>query len=138
MEIVHDASELVRYMGVAMELDTRHPVLIDKYMQGKEVEVDAIADEETVFIPGIMEHIERAGVHSGDAMAVYPGLNLTKQETDTIVDYAVRIGLSLKVRGLMNIAAYALYSILCLVLNREAAQNIGRADKAVSPTFFNT
>ncbi|MDD5038156.1 MAG: carbamoyl-phosphate synthase large subunit, partial [Dehalococcoidales bacterium] len=103
MEIVHDASELVRYMGVAMELDTRHPVLIDKYMQGKEVEVDAIADEETVFIPGIMEHIERAGVHSGDAMAVYPGLNLTKQETDTIVDYAVRIGLSLKVRGLMNV-----------------------------------
>ena len=103
MEIVHEASELVRYVSLAMELDIRHPVLIDKYMEGKEVEVDAIADGEAVFIPGIMEHIERAGVHSGDAMAVYPGLNLTQQETDTIVDYAVRIGLALKVKGLMNV-----------------------------------
>ncbi len=103
MEIVHDASELIRYMSLAMELDTRHPVLIDKYLEGKEVEVDAIADGETVFIPGIMEHIERAGVHSGDSMAVYPGINLTEQEIETIVDYAVRIGLALKIKGLMNI-----------------------------------
>ncbi|MDP3879537.1 MAG: carbamoyl-phosphate synthase large subunit, partial [Dehalococcoidales bacterium] len=103
MEIVHDASELVRYMKLAMELDTKHPVLIDKYLEGKEVEVDAIGDGETVFIPGIMEHIERAGVHSGDSMAVYPGVNLSTQEVETIVDYAVRIGLELKIKGLMNI-----------------------------------
>ncbi|MBI2980450.1 MAG: carbamoyl-phosphate synthase (glutamine-hydrolyzing) large subunit, partial [Chloroflexi bacterium] len=63
MEIVHDASELARYMSLAIELDTKHPVLIDKYLEGKEVEVDAIADGEDVFIPGVMEHIERAGVH---------------------------------------------------------------------------
>ncbi len=103
MEIVHDASELIRYMGLAIDLDTRHPVLIDKYLEGKEVEVDAIADGESVFIPGIMEHIERAGVHSGDSMAVYPGVNLTEPEVETIVDYAVRIGLALNIRGLMNI-----------------------------------
>jgi carbamoyl-phosphate synthase large subunit len=67
------------------------------------VEVDAIGDGETVLIPGIMEHIERAGVHSGDSMAVYPGLNLTRQEVNTVIDYTVRIGLSLKIKGLMNI-----------------------------------
>ena len=103
MEIVHDASELIRYTSLAMELDTRHPVLIDKYLEGKEVEIDAISDGETVFIPGIMEHIERAGVHSGDSMAVYPEINLTEQEIATIVDYTERIGLGLKVKGLMNI-----------------------------------
>ena len=103
MEIVYNASELVRYMGLAMELDTGHPVLIDKYLQGKEAEVDALCDGEDVFIPGIMEHIERAGVHSGDSMAVYPGVNLTEKEKDTMIDYAVRIGLALKIKGLMNI-----------------------------------
>ena len=103
MEIVHDAGELIRYMSLAMELDTRHPVLIDKYLEGKEVEVDAIGDGEAVFIPGIMEHIERAGVHSGDSMAVYPGVNLTEKEVATIVDYTIRIGLGLKIKGLMNI-----------------------------------
>jgi carbamoyl-phosphate synthase large subunit len=103
MEIVHDAGELLRYLKLAMELDTGHPVLIDKYLEGKEIEVDAICDGESVLIPGIMEHIERAGVHSGDSMAVYPGVNLTEPEIQTIVDYAIRIGLGLKVNGLMNI-----------------------------------
>jgi len=103
MEIVHNASELVRYMGFAIELDSKHPVLIDKYLEGKEVEVDAIGDGEAVLIPGIMEHIERAGVHSGDSMAVYPGVNLTEPEVEAIVDYTVKIGLALKIRGLMNI-----------------------------------
>jgi len=103
MEIVYNATELVRYIGLAMELDTRHPVLIDKYLQGKEVEVDAIGDGETVLIPGIMEHIERAGVHSGDSMAVYPGVRLTELEVNTIIDYTIRIGVALKIKGLMNI-----------------------------------
>ncbi len=103
MEIVHDATELIRYMSLAMELDTKHPVLIDKYLQGKEVEVDAIGDGERVLIPGIMEHIERAGVHSGDSMAVYPGVNLTEPEVETIIDYSIRVGLGLQIKGLMNI-----------------------------------
>jgi len=103
MEIVRNASELVRYMKLAIELDTKHPVLIDKYLEGKEVEVDAIGDGESILIPGIMEHIEQAGVHSGDSMAVYPGVNLTEPEVETIVDYTIRIGLALKIKGLMNI-----------------------------------
>jgi carbamoyl-phosphate synthase large subunit len=103
MEIVYNATELVRYVGLAMELNTGHPVLIDKYLQGKECEVDAIGDGKDVLIPGIMEHIERAGVHSGDSMAVYPGVNLSRREINTLIDYTVRIGLSLKINGLMNI-----------------------------------
>ncbi len=103
MEIVYKSSELERYMDMAIELDTKHPILVDKYMLGKEVEVDAICDGTSVFIPGIMEHIERAGVHSGDAMSIYPGVNLTEREVDTIVDYAVRIGIAMKIQGLMNV-----------------------------------
>ncbi len=103
MEIVHDATELMRYLSLALELDTKHPVLIDKYMEGKEAEVDAVCDGESVLIPGIMEHIERAGVHSGDSMAVYPGVNLTEAEVDKIVKYTIQIGLGLKVQGLMNV-----------------------------------
>jgi carbamoyl-phosphate synthase large subunit len=103
MEIVHNATELARYMSIALELDTRHPVLIDKYLEGKECEVDAICDGEDVLIPGVMEHIERAGVHSGDAMAVYPGVNLSETEVNTLVDYAIRIGLRLNIKGLMNV-----------------------------------
>jgi carbamoyl-phosphate synthase large subunit len=103
MEIVYSDEELRRYFGLALELDTGHPVLIDKYLQGKEAEVDAIGDGENALVPGIMEHIERAGVHSGDSMAVYPGVNLTEREKETMVDYAIRIGLALKIKGLMNI-----------------------------------
>jgi carbamoyl-phosphate synthase large subunit len=103
MEIVHNASELSHYMSIATELNTGHPVLIDKYLEGKEAEVDCICDGDTVLIPGLMEQLERAGVHSGDSMAVYPGLTLTTAEIDTITDYAVRIGLALNIKGLMNI-----------------------------------
>jgi carbamoyl-phosphate synthase large subunit len=103
MEIVQNATELLRYLSAAMELSEGKPVLIDKYLEGKEVEVDAICDGEEVLIPGIMEHIERAGVHSGDSMAVYPGLNLTQTEVDTLVDYTTRIGNAMGVLGLMNI-----------------------------------
>jgi len=103
MEIVHNASELSRYIKQALELDTKHPVLIDKYLEGKEAEVDAVGDGEDILIPGIMEHIERAGVHSGDSMALYPGINLTETEVETLVDYTIRIGLGLKIKGLMNI-----------------------------------
>ncbi|HWO72962.1 MAG TPA: carbamoyl-phosphate synthase large subunit, partial [Dehalococcoidia bacterium] len=103
MEIVQNASELVRYLSAALEQSEGKPVLIDKYLEGKEVEVDAICDGREVLIPGIMEHIERAGVHSGDSMAVYPGLNLTPEEVETIVEYTTRIGIELNVRGLMNV-----------------------------------
>lgn len=131
MEIVHDAGELERYIKLAIDLDTGHPVLIDKYLLGKEVEIDAICDGETVFIPGIMEHIERAGVHSGDSMAVYPGVNLSQQEIDTIVDYSVRIGLALNIKGLMNIqfdivhdSASDTSSVYVLEVNPRASRTV--------------
>ena len=103
MEIVQNATELVRYMTHAFEAGMGRRVLIDKYFEGREVEVDAVCDGENVLIPGIMEHVERAGVHSGDSMAIYPGLTLTEEEVDTIVDYTTRIGRALQVKGLMNI-----------------------------------
>ena len=103
MEIVQNATELIRYLTAAAEMSPDKPVLIDRYMEGKECEVDAICDGQGVLIPGVMEHVERAGVHSGDSMAIYPGLNLTESEVDTIVDYTTRIGIALGVRGLMNV-----------------------------------
>ena len=103
MEIVQNATELVRYMNNAFEAGSGRRVLIDKYFEGREVEVDAVCDGETVLIPGIMEHVERAGVHSGDSMAIYPGLTLSEEEVNTVVDYTTRIGKALEVRGLMNI-----------------------------------
>ncbi|MGA2158400.1 MAG: carbamoyl-phosphate synthase large subunit [Dehalococcoidia bacterium] len=103
MEIVTSDEELMKYMNRALDLGSKHPVLIDKYFEGKEVEVDAICDGMDVLIPGIMEHIERAGVHSGDSIAVYPGVNLTTREVDTLVDYTVRMALGLNVKGLMNV-----------------------------------
>jgi carbamoyl-phosphate synthase large subunit len=103
MEIVHNEEELVRYMSLALEMDSQHPILVDKYFEGKEVEVDAVSDGQDVLIPGIMEHIERAGVHSGDSIAVYPALNLTQDEVNTIVDYTIKIGRALQVKGLMNV-----------------------------------
>ena len=103
MEIVQNATELVRYMNSAFEAGSGRRVLIDKYFEGREVEVDAVCDGETVLIPGIMEHVERAGVHSGDSMAIYPGLTLSEDEVSAVVDYTTRIGNALEVRGLMNI-----------------------------------
>jgi len=103
MEIVYNEVELTRHLTLALEVDSQHPVLIDKYFQGKEVETDAICDGERVLIPGVMEHIEKAGVHSGDALSIYPGISLTEEEVNTIVDYTTRIGLALGIKGLMNV-----------------------------------
>ena len=103
MEIVQNASELIRYLTNVTVVSEGRRVLVDHYMEGKECEVDAICDGERVLIPGLIEHIERAGVHSGDSLAIYPGLNLSEVEVETIVDYTTRIGLAMGVKGLMNI-----------------------------------
>ena len=103
MEIIQNPTELVRYHMAAADVLQGRPVLIDKYLEGREVELDAVCDGERVLIPGIMEHVERAGVHSGDSMAIYPGLTLTEAEVDTLVDYTTQIGLAIQIRGLINI-----------------------------------
>ena len=78
-------------------------MLIDKYMMGTELEVDAICDGEDVLLPGIMEHIDRAGIHSGDSIAVYPAWNLSPSQTSKLIDYSTRLALALKTKGLINI-----------------------------------
>lgn len=103
MEIVYSDSELLSYMKEAVKINPDHPVLIDRYMLGKEVEVDAICDGETVLIPGIMEHVERAGVHSGDSIAVYPPQYLSQDLKDKIVEITIKIAKELNTRGLVNI-----------------------------------
>ncbi|HHY19100.1 MAG TPA: carbamoyl-phosphate synthase large subunit, partial [Firmicutes bacterium] len=103
MEIVYSDEELETYLQEAVKISTKHPILIDRYIQGKEAEVDAICDGKKVFIPGIMEHIERAGVHSGDSIAVYPPISLSKKAKQTIVEYTEKIALALKTVGIINI-----------------------------------
>src|SRR6266851_1392558 len=103
MEIVHDRRELQRYMAWAISAMPRGTVLVDKYLQGDEVEVDAVTDGDVVVIPGVMKHVERAGVHSGDSYAVYPAPGLDKSELEDIVDYTVRIARHLRLRGLVNV-----------------------------------
>src|SRR5699024_3255528 len=103
MEIVYAEAELRNYMEQAVKASPEHPVLIDRYLTGKEIEVDAISDGETVVIPGIMEHIERAGVHSGDSIAVYPPQTLTDEEINMLVDYTTKLAKGLNIIGLINI-----------------------------------
>jgi carbamoyl-phosphate synthase large subunit len=103
MEIVQNATDLIRYVREAAAISPGKPVLIDKYLEGIEAEVDAICDGSEILIPGLMQHIERAGVHSGDSMAVYPAIGLTQREGELIVEYTGRMAEALGVRGLMNV-----------------------------------
>ena len=103
MEIVYTREELLRYMQYAVDVSPNAPILVDKYILGKEVEVDVISDGVDCLLPGIMEHIERAGVHSGDSMAVYPPQTLSPDIIAQIVSSATRLAQRLEVRGLMNI-----------------------------------
>ncbi|RHW51366.1 carbamoyl-phosphate synthase large subunit [Bombilactobacillus bombi] len=103
MEIVHNEADLRHYMHNAVQVSHEHPVLIDQYLVGKECEVDAICDGQDVLIPGIMEHIERAGVHSGDSMAVYPSQHISATVKQQIVQYTTQLAHSLNCLGMMNI-----------------------------------
>lgn len=103
MEIVYNDESLEEYMKMAVDLSAKHPVLIDKYINGKEAEVDGICDGEEVLIPGIFEHVERAGIHSGDSIAVYPPHTLSQRVKDTITDYTMKLAKALKTVGLFNI-----------------------------------
>ncbi|MGE5423421.1 MAG: carbamoyl-phosphate synthase large subunit [Ignavibacteriales bacterium] len=103
MEIVYNDEELQEYMINAVKVSNDHPVLLDKYFQGIEIEVDAISDGKDVFIPGIMQHIERAGVHSGDSVAVFPAYKLGLGIKEDLIDYTMKLARALKVKGLINI-----------------------------------
>ncbi len=125
MQVVYNDVELKRYMKEAVSLSTEHPVLIDQYIQGKEIEVDAIADGEDILIPGIMEHVERAGVHSGDSISVYPNYSLSEEVEKTLEDYTKRISKALNVVGLVNIQyAYDGKKIYVIEVNPRASRTV--------------
>ncbi len=131
MEVVHSADYLARYLATNVDFQSGHPILIDRYLEGKEVEVDAICDGVDVLIPGIMEHIERAGVHSGDSYAVYPGVNLYPSEVERLVEYTTRIALELGVIGLVNIQ-YVIHAgrLYVLEVNPRGSRTVPFLSKA--------
>jgi carbamoyl-phosphate synthase large subunit len=125
MEIVYKKEELLHYMEHAVKVNPEHPVLIDRYLTGKEIEVDAISDGETVYIPGIMEHIERAGVHSGDSIAVYPPQSLSEQLKQTIIDYTIKLAKGFNIIGLLNIQ-FVIYrnEVFVLEVNPRSSRTV--------------
>lgn len=125
MEIVHSEHELFEYMQTAVKVSPDHPVLVDKYIPGSEIEVDAICDGQRVLIPGIMEHIERAGVHSGDSYAIFPARSLTSEQVNTVVAYTERMALALGIVGLMNVQ-YVLHEgrVYVLEVNPRASRTV--------------
>ena len=103
MQIVGDRKSLEKYLKTAVEIDEKQPVLVDKYIMGKELEVDAICDGKDVFVPGIMELVEKTGVHSGDSISVYPTFSVSQKVKDTILNYTKKLGLGIGIKGLYNI-----------------------------------
>ncbi|MDG0819894.1 carbamoyl-phosphate synthase large subunit [Staphylococcus equorum] len=133
MEIVNSDAELEDYMNQAVKASPDHPVLVDSYLTGKEIEVDAISDGETVIIPGIMEHIERAGVHSGDSIAVYPPQTLTQEEMVTLEDYTIRLAKGLNIKGLINIQfVIARDGVFVLEVNPRSSRTVPFLSKITS------
>ncbi|MBQ4648798.1 MAG: carbamoyl-phosphate synthase large subunit [Clostridia bacterium] len=125
MKIVHNASEVKLYMDRILKQGIENPVLVDKYMMGTELEVDVISDGEDVLIPGIMEHIERAGVHSGDSIAVYPPYSLNDRMIKTVTEVSEKLALALGTKGLVNIQ-YLIYrnELFVIEVNPRASRTI--------------
>ncbi|HWJ02052.1 MAG TPA: carbamoyl-phosphate synthase large subunit, partial [Verrucomicrobiae bacterium] len=138
MEIVYNQNELIDYMTSAVKASSEHPVLVDKYLMGKEVEVDAISDGEDVLIPGIMEHIERAGVHSGDSTAVYPAQSLSSKQIEDMVLYTTRLARALHVKGLINIQ-YVLHEdqLYVLEVNPRSSRTVPYLSKITGVPMVN-
>ena len=136
MIIAHSDQDVDEYMAIITRTKLENPVLIDKYMMGTEVEVDAICDGERFVIPGIMEHVERAGVHSGDSISVYPAQHLSKRIIDTIVDYTGKLAFDLKVRGLVNIQ-YVVYrdQVYVIEVNPRSSRTIPYISKVTGGTY---
>ncbi len=115
MEICHDEYNLVKYLEASFERDSANPVLIDKYLNGIELEVDAICDGEDVLIPGVMEHLERAGVHSGDSITIYPQQNLYEGTEEELLEITKKMAKALEVKGMMNIQFIAFQNKLYVI-----------------------
>ena len=103
MQIAISDEDIDEFIGIINQIAQEHPILVDKYIMGKEIEVDAICDGTDILIPGIMEHIERTGIHSGDSISVYPAQSLTESNKKTIVEYTKLLAQALHVKGMINI-----------------------------------
>lgn len=125
MEIIYSKTELVKYVEQAVKVPPNQPILIDRYLIGKEVEVDAIFDGENILIPGIMEHIERAGIHSGDSIAVYPPQTISESDLAKIIRITKELAIGLKIKGLLNIQ-YVLYEneVFVIEVNPRSSRTV--------------
>ncbi len=138
MEIVYKEEELLHYMKNAVKVNPEHPVLIDRYLTGKEIEVDAICDGETVVIPGIMEHIERAGVHSGDSIAVYPPQNISAAVKEKLITYTEKLAKGLGIVGLLNIQyVVAKEEVYVLEVNPRSSRTVPFLSKITNVPMAN-
>lgn len=138
MEVVENVEDLLHYLRTAVKVSPKHPILVDKYINGREVEVDAVCDGEMVVIPTIMEHIERAGVHSGDSMAVFPTRNLSPDELDQIVKFTRKLALALNIRGLLNIQyVVAEGKVYCIEVNPRASRTVPIISKVTGIQLVN-
>lgn len=134
MQIVANADSLRHYLQTAVEINTKQPVLVDKYIMGRELEVDAICDGEDVFIPGIMEHVERTGVHSGDSISVYPAFSASEAVKKKIIDYTVKLGKAIGIVGLYNIQFIADSNddVYVIEVNPRSSRTVPFLSKATS------
>ena len=134
MQIVANEESLRHYLQTAVEINTEQPVLVDKYIMGKELEVDAICDGENVFVPGIMEHVERTGVHSGDSISVYPTFSVSQAVKDKILDYTVKLGKAIGIVGLYNIQFIADDddNVFVIEVNPRSSRTVPFLSKATS------
>jgi carbamoyl-phosphate synthase large subunit len=138
MQIVYSDAELLSYMENAVQINPEHPVLIDRYMTGQEVEVDAICDGVNVLIPGIMEHVERAGVHSGDSIAVYPPQTLSESVKNQVVDITMKIAKKMKVLGMINIQFVVSQEIVYVIeVNPRSSRTVPFLSKVTSIPMAN-
>ena len=134
MQIVANEESLRHYLQTAVEINTDQPVLVDKYIMGKELEVDAICDGTDVFIPGIMEHVERTGVHSGDSISIYPTFSVSQRVKDQIIDYTQRLGKAIGIIGLFNIQFIADKNddVFVIEVNPRSSRTVPFLSKATS------
>ena len=134
MQIVANEESLRHYLQTAVEINTDQPVLVDKYIMGKELEVDAICDGTDVFIPGIMEHVERTGVHSGDSISIYPTFSVSQAVKDKIIDYTVKLGTAIGIVGLYNIQFIADSNddVYVIEVNPRSSRTVPFLSKATS------
>jgi len=138
MEIAYNDKDITEFMEIINRVKQEHPILIDKYMMGKEIEVDAICDGEDILIPGIMEHVERAGVHSGDSISVYPAQSISRKVEDMIADYSAKLARALKVVGLINIQ-YVLYNntLYVIEVNPRSSRTVPYISKVTGIPMVN-